>query len=406
MAVQKAFAYLFIENVYQLISAVEAVERRSNFKNSVYYDSKGEDKRKVFVSKNKKTPSFHYYKTEKIEFLDKSKPMTREHRLFQESLSKIKKIKIAPYTRKRQMPVTIYIKEWHVEYKLETREKDKYFRIDVLAQLNGTYPFSLFYGWNSCLAIEVNVTHKVDEFKNVQLGKIGAQVFEVKVPKKINNLIKENFYYSDTELVSCIVDELEKESTILYGEFINRATILDRYKERYIKMANFESEIEQLKKNKKQARVELTELATQLALYQEKKNQLAATSIELQEKMKLYDLDLKRLQEETEQAKKVDKEEYKTTADNLQKENDTLNQMLQKIKTFSFGERLGFLFDKELIEQMVQNQKTTPHHGVKVEEESIQNDNKKILMKQPIINFENIPKKKEGWFSKLKNLRK
>ncbi|MFD1902557.1 hypothetical protein GQR36_25620 [Enterococcus termitis] len=73
MAVQKAFAYLFVDGTLQLISAVEAIERKSDTEKSIYYDSKGKYKRRVFVSRNKKTPSFHYYPTEKVEFLDKPK---------------------------------------------------------------------------------------------------------------------------------------------------------------------------------------------------------------------------------------------------------------------------------------------------------------------------------------------
>ncbi|MFD1902556.1 hypothetical protein GQR36_25615 [Enterococcus termitis] len=204
--------------------------------------------------------------------------------MFQEGLSKIGKIKIAPYNQKVERPITLYIKECHVEYMVEALEKEKYFRIDILVQLNGTFPYSLFYGWNSCLAIEVKVTHKVDEFKTAQLEKIGARVFEVKVPKKIKELIKEYNYYSDRELVTCIVGELKKESTILYGEFINQTNVLEEFEERYIKMANFEREINQLEKHKNKIQSELTELATQLTLYQEKKEQLSVTYIELQEK--------------------------------------------------------------------------------------------------------------------------
>ncbi|OTN83762.1 hypothetical protein A5819_003742 [Enterococcus sp. 7E2_DIV0204] len=358
MAVQKAFAYLFVNGTYQLISAVEAIDRRSSQKKSIYYDSKNEDKRRVFVSRNKKTPSFHYYRTEKIEFLDKSKPMTREHRLFQEGLSKIKRIKIAPYNRKEKTPTVLYVKEWHVEYKLEDNRTGKYFRIDALAQLNGTYPFSLYYGWNSCLAIEVKVTHEVDDFKSNQLGRIGAKIFEVNVPKKIKNLITENYYYSDQELVTCIVGELEKESTILYGEFINRATILEEYEERYIKMANFEREIEQLKENKNQIQSELTELATKLTLYQEKKEELSVTYFGLQEKMKACESELNRLHIELEQARKADKEEYKTKAANLKKENEAMNQKFQKIKNFSFFDRFKFLFDGEIIDQLEESEQS------------------------------------------------
>lgn len=398
MSVQKAFAYLFVNDTYELISAVEAIARRSNHKKSIYYDSKNKDKRKVFVSKNKKTPSFHYYPTEKIEFLDKSKPMTREHRLFQEGLSKIKKIRIAPYNKKLRIPLTLYIKEWHVEYKLEASETEKYFRIDILAQLNGTYPFSLFYGWNSCLAIEVKVSHEVDDFKSEQLGRIGAKIFEVNVPKKIKELISENYYYSDQELVTCIVGELEKESTILYGKFINRATILEEYKERYYKMANFEREIQQLKEDKKQVQSELKELATQVTLYQEKKEELSVTYLELQEKMKSCDSELDRLHIELEKAKRADKEQYKVKSDILKNENDHMRTQLQIIQDLSIVDRFKFLFDREII-------------GHVVKEKDFESDsNNDLLMQEGEFNNQNFdsqqpieePKKDIGIFRKYR----
>ena len=64
-------------------------------------------------------------------------------------------------------------------------EEENYYVVEIMYDLEKTFPYSYYYKWNGLLAMEIVVTTEVTKDKVDFLSSRGIQVCELKVPRKI-----------------------------------------------------------------------------------------------------------------------------------------------------------------------------------------------------------------------------
>jgi chromosome segregation ATPase len=280
-----------------------------------------------------RTAHYRYYdKKSKVHILY-PKQMTNAHLFFQMMFKQLKSFKVELEDKN---VVQVKIKSAMMEQYVKVDNK-KGIIIDVLLDIENTYPYSYKYKWNNQLAIEVKVTHAVDPIKKSILQKNNISTYEVTVPERIKKIIPEtNNLLDDKEATQKKIDELTKiygnvDKWTLYGKFISKSRPTKINEGKYKMLSSYENELEQYEKQKEQ-------LIKEIKVYEHCKLQLSQETNDLKKKLKITNqqlLELKKSEQLVQNLLKESKQKEQLN-ENLRKENDELNNYIIKIENQSF----------------------------------------------------------------------
>lgn len=204
-------------------------------------------------------PYFRYYAVRDKTTILYPKEMSNAHLMYQKMFEHLKKFKIKDGN---SPPITVYIENADIEFYVRT-EKKKGILIDVLLTVSRTVPSSYKYLWNSKLAIEVYVTHRVDPLKKKIIEKNNIATYEAEVFDSLREAIPDTQDLWTNEAIynkqmRRLVYLYEKNSEwILFGDFITRSLPNPENEETYkmlkqaeIELAKYRKEIRRLEEIK------------------------------------------------------------------------------------------------------------------------------------------------------------
>lgn len=272
----KRYAYYMKED--KMISIYEALQMKGEFgqkrEEAVLFDFRNPKFRSPVSPVDRKSePHFRYYAVRDKTTILYPKEMSNAHLMYQKMFEHLKKFKIKDGNKP---PITVYIENADIEFYIRT-EKKKGILIDVLLTVNRTVPSSYKYLWNSKLAIEVYVTHRVDPLKKEILEKNNIATYEAEVFDRLREAIPEtkdlwiNESIYNRQMRRLIYLYEENSEWILFGDFITRS------------LPNTENE--ESFKMLKQAEIELAKYRNEIRRLEEIKSDLISEDEALQQKV-------------------------------------------------------------------------------------------------------------------------
>ncbi|EGO2830260.1 hypothetical protein JKN33_001456 [Enterococcus faecalis] len=106
--------------------------------------------------------------------------ITLAHAVFQDIFSNLSEFTI----EYRKEIIMLFIDKVTVNLRVKD-EEENYYVVEIMYDLEKTFPYSYYYKWNGLLAMEIVVTTEVTKEKVDFLSSRGIQVCELKVPRKI-----------------------------------------------------------------------------------------------------------------------------------------------------------------------------------------------------------------------------
>lgn len=332
----KKYAYYISEN--RQVSVDEAIYLRDKkgilqtHEKPVFFDSQNPKIRAgIFPRKSSINPHFVYFSENDQKYIIGNKEMTDSHRLFQEMFNQLGEFWIEIDNK----PIKVVISDSILEYYIDISKQDKkYLLVDVIVKVIRTEPASYKYLWNSILAIEIAVSHKVEGIKKKYLNQLKLATYEVNVPKVHIKKI-ENKEMNVNYLVSLYS---RNENYRLWGNFISKSQPNSSHIKEWEILSQFEKEVEELTRELNQLKGTKTLVSNDIArLNQEKSN------INKQISMmngKYEELTLQ-IQKKNEDMNRLDSS-YQTNIHNQQRENDQLREdikILESENIWSFLKR-------------------------------------------------------------------
>ncbi|MGJ1010773.1 hypothetical protein IGI96_002290 [Enterococcus sp. DIV0421] len=213
----------------------------------------------VFPKAGKYLPFYSYYKDSGTtpQTSGEGKNFTIAHVLFKSIFADLKEFTIQ---QGNNDAISVSVKKCYPEYRVKISENNERI-IEILYTLEKTFPYSYYYKWNGCLAVEISRTNRIEKTKVDDLEGKGIQIFEVPVPKDVVEGLNYKEKYLTKNDKSKIMSETEFESLykkysylytstnfIAYGKFLGTAEYLTPiWKERYMEMNKYEEQLSQLK---------------------------------------------------------------------------------------------------------------------------------------------------------------
>lgn len=191
-------------------------------------------------SKDGKSAHFSYYSGSTHAGI--SSEMTMTHKLYEIVYSEADRLLLDEFGTQ----VRVFIKNAKMEYFYRTSYNLYY--IDIMLELEKTEPLLYYYKWNGKLALEINVTHKVEKSKINDLTENGIQIFQIKIYD--NQRVPEDIYSEEQHeyYKQVIRKRVEKSNYKVVGRYINNVfpEAGSNMEERYRILANFEKEKQRL----------------------------------------------------------------------------------------------------------------------------------------------------------------
>lgn len=378
MGVKKFYAYYKkSDEEYKIVDAFEALKLRDVTKEIV---TQPKEKGKLYdidtflkvcpvKGKNGEgLPHFSYYNGEDSPLKGRESTMqySMELNSYIKAFEEIDSFKIK---EKFKEPITIVPRFMHKFKRIETN--NSFVIVKFLVELEETKPYSAFYKFNGVLALEFSVTSQPKPVKRKELELQGIPLFtsQLEFPAWMSISEEEPTEKEFVEIVEELKNTYQNKNYYLLGKFDNQSINFPEYKEKYIILNNFERQCEELENKKKELETIIKNQKNILdAIKAEKKSQ----EIEIHNNKRLLEV----LRKEVDSYPKIKEANARLTETNAQQ--------------------------REEIEQL----KATLYPVEREKEKPNLQSNKQITNKKPILHLENIPKKKEGWLSKLKNLKK
>ncbi|WP_242359007.1 hypothetical protein [Lactococcus petauri] len=213
----------------------------------------------VFPKENSNGAYFsHYSETprylrERNERLLAERDVTFTHKLYEQVFSQLEKFMIEAYNVETSEVETIelFINNAVVEAPIRDPETGTYYFVDVLLELKATKPYYYFYKWNGRLALEIKVTHEVNQEKRDSLNRLGYQIFEIGFEQAtIDKLEKEAKYFNTEALFNQLVEKkklpFQEEKYFRSGRMLGQAQFIADFREKYAMIFGYEKQVADL----------------------------------------------------------------------------------------------------------------------------------------------------------------
>lgn len=292
-------------NAYEgLRLKTERLISTSPVSNAVLFDSLDEDDRypvsphKGKLSKKTKKrgrPYFVYYPNNAPGNIVNNKEginKTLAHDLFQNIFSTLSEFDMHLRYMSKDSKIEIKVKSSGIDRRIKVTNTKTYV-VDILLNLEETYPYSYYYKWNGQLALEISVS-SIETFEKVsELSKYGLQVCELRVPKSIIMECKEatkGILHIDSEVgeeqtVNSSDETPVEEYNKLYSKYyelfktrkfkafaieLGSIETKDGWRERYENMSKYEEQVEKMNDLIKYRQAELDKLNNEISNKQDK----------------------------------------------------------------------------------------------------------------------------------------
>ncbi|MCO7126019.1 hypothetical protein NIE88_09550 [Sporolactobacillus shoreicorticis] len=275
---QKTWAYIKINNEWKHITIYEALHRRKETRSKIFdrfFETKHEKEylelTPVRTSSDGKVDHFRYKNKEHPKIDQNRNNMTYTHAAYEMALVSGKCRKLLLFEKFPNMPtkkVTVYVQSAEPEVYYVAPTSGESYRIDVLLNLDHTFPYSYFYKWNGKLAIEIWVNHKITDDKRNNFNDSNLPIFQARI--KENMMLNENkiataFQTSEiygiqlfTQEIENLVHRINKENGFILGAFFDQEVRPNFENEgRYNIMSDYENELFNYKKRLQKQREQI-----------------------------------------------------------------------------------------------------------------------------------------------------
>ncbi|WP_288394380.1 hypothetical protein [uncultured Vagococcus sp.] len=301
---------------------------------------------------DKGNPYFAYYPDNTPKNIINNKDgvnKTLSHDVFQLIFSNLSEFLVHLRYTPEEDKILLKINKSYSDYRVTIKgmEKSKTYMVDVLLDLESTYPYSHYYKWNGFLSLEISVSTLEEAGKVSDLSAQGLQVCELRVPNKVKDELKvmSKNMLDEESSISIFKNAYKKyyhlfESKKFTAYLIELGEIYTKneWKEKYIEMDKFEQQVKEMKTIIKKKQEEVSQLNDEIEKRNHYLNDLKEEKITFDEQMAKDERNINNLREELrKESSKLDSE--KKNINEITKENQKLkekNESLENMSLFDF----------------------------------------------------------------------